>query len=54
MFIPNYHATVKDLEKASEVRQILDDHVLDFVKLDNLIEVEQLVVNAYDHITDIR
>ena len=39
---------------AERLRQLLDDHVLELVKMDNLIELEQLLLNAYDHITDIR
>ncbi|ESO08937.1 hypothetical protein HELRODRAFT_168858 [Helobdella robusta] len=50
----DYTIMYPEIELAELIRQVLDDYVLELVKLDNVIELEQLVLNDYDHILDIK
>ena len=38
----------------AEIRQLIDNHVLDMVINDQLYRLETLLINAYDHLLDIR
>lgn len=36
------------------IRELIDTHVLDLVVNDHLYRLETLLINAYDHVLDIR
>jgi len=38
----------------AEVRQVIDDHVLEMVVNEQLYRLESLLINTYDHLLDVR
>lgn len=46
--------TIYNVENGDELRQIIDDHVLELVNSDQHYILESLLLESYDHIIDIR
>lgn len=42
------------LPDGAELAELIDNHVLDMVVNDQLYRIENLLINSYDHILDIR
>ena len=48
------YITIFNVDDADELRQIIDDHVLELVSSDQHYLLESMLLESYDHIIDIR
>ena len=51
---PRDYTYIYSGENSDDVRQIIDNHVLDLVETNRCYEVETLILEAYDHVTDVK
>jgi len=42
------------LADGAEIAELIDNHVLDMVANDQLYRIENLLINSYDHLLDVR
>ena len=47
-------ACARQMPDAAEIRQLIDNHVLEMVVNDQLYRLETLLIDSYDHLLDIR
>ena len=48
------YLNIHDIEESDELRQIIDNHVAQMVADDKVYQLETYMIDAYDHIDDIR
>ena len=55
MICATAHArTARQVPDGAALRQLIDNHVLEMVVNDQLYRLETLLINAYDHLVDVR
>ena len=47
-------AHARQVPDGDDVRQLIDNHVLEMVINDQLYRLESLLINSYDHLLDVR